>query len=131
MVCPWSGERIIVLASISVSDVCWDIFPWWSRSGPYCDGGAELPATLVGVRLQRRLSSGVWNFGFKFEYRCDSTQQYPPLGRCMVTAVWNLLVPAPDGLATCCVSEVARRVPMTTKTAYLLPVIRNGATAEV
>ena len=55
IVCPWSGEQVVALPS--VSDVCWSCLSLVVPIG--ADTGAKPPATLVGVGLQRWLLSSV------------------------------------------------------------------------
>ena len=55
IVCPWSGEQVVALPS--VSDVCWSCLSLVVPVG--ADTGAKPPATLVGVGLHRRLPSSV------------------------------------------------------------------------
>ena len=55
IVCPWSGEQVVALPS--VSDVCWSCLSLVVPVG--ADTGAKPPATLVGVGLHRRFPSSV------------------------------------------------------------------------
>ena len=59
IVCPWSGEQVVALPS--VSDVCWSCLSLVVPVG--ADTGANPPATVVGVGLQRRLSTSVSDLG--------------------------------------------------------------------
>ena len=72
IVCPWSGEEVVALPS--VSDVCWSCL---SLVVPVsADTRAKPPATLVGVRNQRRLPPSVMRSSLGVTLPCRTLLLY-------------------------------------------------------